>query len=236
MNTNIINHTINDTMKKTMSTLQTRLKIAMEGPPKIRSVDLAKACGVSAPAVSEWLSGATKKLAGDNLMRAARYLNVSPDWLASGKGPMRILRKSQSGNGDISGLYGFNRNAVPVVKLSEINRLRFETNAGTFDINRYQKAYTTLEINEDTFAFIASGDSMTSDLFKEGSVIIAQYGIAHKDGDYVIAEESGRMIFGQYVAHGQDEYLSPINPRYPIKQFNGLKVVAVCLEMIKCLR
>lgn len=236
MNTDIINHTQNTTMKK-MSTLQTRLKIAMEGPPKIRAVDLAKSCGVSAPAVSEWLSGATKKLAGDNLMRAARYLDVSPDWLASGKGPMRPQRKSQAGNSEISSLYGFNRNAVPIVKISQINRLRLETSTGTFDINKYEKAYTTLEINEETFAFIASGDIMTSDIFREGSTIIAQYGMAHKEGDYVIAEENGSMIFAQYTSYGQDSYLTPINPRYPVKPItNNVKIIAVCLEVIRTLR
>lgn len=72
-----------------MKTLAERLEIAMAGPPKVRSIDLANACKVKPPSVSDWRSGKTKNLEGMNLLLAAKFLNVSPSWLGSGKGPMR---------------------------------------------------------------------------------------------------------------------------------------------------
>lgn len=72
-----------------MQTLSERLKIALKGPPEVTQKALADACGIQPPSVSEWLSGRTKNIEGANLLAAAKFLRVSPDWLATGKGEMR---------------------------------------------------------------------------------------------------------------------------------------------------
>ena len=72
-----------------MRTLQERLKLAMAGPPKVTQAALARACGVRAPSVNDWISGKTKTIEGQNLLIAADYLKVMPMWLATGKGSMR---------------------------------------------------------------------------------------------------------------------------------------------------
>lgn len=71
-----------------MSTLKERLEKAMAGPPVRGPAELAHACGVRQPSVSDWLSGRTKKLEGTNLLAAAEFLKVRYWWLATGKGPM----------------------------------------------------------------------------------------------------------------------------------------------------
>lgn len=72
-----------------MRTLQERLKLAMAGPPKVTQAALARACGIRAPSVNDWISGKTKTIEGQNLLIAADYLKVMPMWLATGKGAMR---------------------------------------------------------------------------------------------------------------------------------------------------
>lgn len=67
--------------------LKDRLELAMRGPPRITQVALARACKVSPAAVNEWIKGKTKKLEGANLIAAASFLRVSPEWLATGKEP-----------------------------------------------------------------------------------------------------------------------------------------------------
>jgi transcriptional regulator with XRE-family HTH domain len=52
----------------------------------ISQAELARACGVKAPSVHSWLSGKSKFLRGHNLLAAAKALNVSQNWLATGKG------------------------------------------------------------------------------------------------------------------------------------------------------
>lgn len=72
-----------------MSTLQERLRQVMAGPPKISQAALARACGIKPPSVNDWISGKTKTIEGQNLLRAADFLKVTPMWLATGKGAMR---------------------------------------------------------------------------------------------------------------------------------------------------
>ena len=73
------------------TTLAERLKLAMDGPPKITGRALAKACAVSAPSVSDWLNGATKSLDGVHLIRASEFLQINAKWLATGIGQKKPL-------------------------------------------------------------------------------------------------------------------------------------------------
>lgn len=82
-----------------MSALQERLKLAMAGPPKVSQAALARACGIRAPSVNDWLSGKTKTIEGRNLLLAANFLKVLPMWLATGKGQMRKVEGSDDGLG-----------------------------------------------------------------------------------------------------------------------------------------
>ncbi|MDA0624923.1 helix-turn-helix transcriptional regulator, partial [Acinetobacter baumannii] len=71
-----------------MNTLAERLRYAMEvlPPKKIKGVDLARAVGVKPPSVSDWLSGKSKTMEGENLLKASKFLGVNPNWLATGNG------------------------------------------------------------------------------------------------------------------------------------------------------
>lgn len=73
---------------KELKTLAERLKYTMEilPPKKIKGVELARAVGVKPPSVSDWLSGKSKTMEGENLLKASKFLGVSPIWLATGKG------------------------------------------------------------------------------------------------------------------------------------------------------
>ncbi|XDZ52338.1 S24 family peptidase [Neisseriaceae bacterium CLB008] len=68
-----------------MKTLSDRIRYRLDALGKTQA-DLAKYCKVRRPSVSKWLSGSTKTLQGQNLLRAAEFLECDPDWLADGKG------------------------------------------------------------------------------------------------------------------------------------------------------
>lgn len=70
--------------------LKDRLALALssaEKPPT--QAELARAVGVKQPSVHAWFSGTTKSLRGSTLLAVARELNVRPQWLETGRGPMR---------------------------------------------------------------------------------------------------------------------------------------------------
>ena len=70
-----------------MKTLSERLRYALKARSETQ-VALANACGVTKGAVNQWMSGTVKALEGANLLSAAKFLNVLPQWLQSGEGPM----------------------------------------------------------------------------------------------------------------------------------------------------
>ncbi len=63
----------------------------MREASNVNKADIARAAGIRAPSVSDWFSGKTKTIEGANLLAAARVLGVRPDWLATGRGPMRTV-------------------------------------------------------------------------------------------------------------------------------------------------
>lgn len=81
------------------TTLKERLERALSETPGLSKAGLARACSVAQPSVSNWFDGRTKNLEGGNLLSAARYLGVTPEWLASGKPPMRPKTPGKPENG-----------------------------------------------------------------------------------------------------------------------------------------
>lgn len=69
-----------------MSTIGSRIR-ERRRELNITQADLAKRMGLTRPALSLLESGDTKTIAGDKLLRAAKALNVSPEWLGGGPEP-----------------------------------------------------------------------------------------------------------------------------------------------------
>ncbi|WP_103035749.1 XRE family transcriptional regulator [Castellaniella caeni] len=68
------------------TTLSQRLKEVLAGYPRGTQKDMADVVGVSTSAVSQWVKGDTKSLSSENLLKVAKFLNVTPEWLLDGKG------------------------------------------------------------------------------------------------------------------------------------------------------
>lgn len=73
------------------TTLKDRLDLLMVGKKRGTKAALARFCKVKEPSVADWFNGKTKTLEGENLLNAAKFFNVSPEWLATGKGPHERL-------------------------------------------------------------------------------------------------------------------------------------------------
>lgn len=70
-----------------MNSLAERLRAALDAA-RINQSELSRRVGVTRGAVSFWLKGTTGSLEGENLIRTAQALGVSPNWLATGRGKM----------------------------------------------------------------------------------------------------------------------------------------------------
>lgn len=78
---------------------------------------------------------------------------------------------------------------------------------------------TTVPVKKHTYALRVVGDSMEP-LFPEGTIIIVEPELEATPGDYVIARnDQHEATFKQLIKDGPDWFLSPLNPRYPLKPF-----------------
>lgn len=66
-----------------METWNERLAKALRDS-KMQAIDLANKVGVKPSAVTQWTNGVTKRIDGENLLRAAKALGVTADWLMFG--------------------------------------------------------------------------------------------------------------------------------------------------------
>lgn len=223
--------------------LSERLKIAMQ-LAGVKQVDLAKACGVKPPSVNGWLSGKSKFLRGENLLAAARVLQVNEEWLATGKGPMKpeLDNPQQS---DLSERIAQARARQQyIVNLTNVEPATIKgsvplvswVQAGDFSeaIDLYQPGHaeewidTTVAIKQHTFALRVFNDSMEPD-FPPGTILIVEPEMDALPGDYVIAKNGdNEATFKQLIRDGSDLYLKPLNPRYPMKKVDDkVRIIGV---------
>lgn len=169
--------------------LSERIKLAMD-QAKMSQVDLARACGIKPPSVNGWLSGKAKFLRGENLLRAARALNVNQDWLATGAGPMR------STEGAVNPLQGLPPGTFMRVealdaddpRLTIIPKVRLRLTAGIsgFELEPepYDGSTTTVPTDwmerrgyrrDDLIAITVRGESMEP-TFYEGDLVVINTG------------------------------------------------------------
>lgn len=72
------------------TTLAGRINTAMSAA-RMGTGELARACGVSGPCVSDWRNGKTKTIDSRTLFLAAKALGVNAEWLATGGGDRNAL-------------------------------------------------------------------------------------------------------------------------------------------------
>lgn len=109
-------------------TLSDRLREAMTDAG-MNQRELADACNVKPPSVNGWLSGKAKFLRGENLLRAAMALDVSDQWLATGKPPKARKAASQQHSQSVR------LDSRMLAETAKALRLRY-AKAGGYDIEK----------------------------------------------------------------------------------------------------
>ncbi|WP_412534753.1 LexA family protein [Pseudomonas amygdali] len=224
-----------------MSTFKERLKLAMAGPPKISQAALARACGVTAPSVNDWVSGKTKTIEGQNLLLAADFLQVVPLWLATGKGRMR---KTDAADEDSSQFSGEQSNVemtaqpermyrYPVVSTVAAGAWSEAVEPGFSD--RYETS--DYKAKGRGFWLEVAGDSMTAPSgmsVPEGMLILVDPGVEARPGKLVVAKlpSSNEATFKKLIDDAGQLYLKPLNPGYSmIKCTDDCKIIGVAVRV-----
>lgn len=200
--------------------LAERLLAAMEHSG-LSQADLARACGIKPPSVNGWLSGKSKYLRGENLLKAASALGVNQQWLATGEGKMLASKQNLNveAGPDIKG-------KVPLVSW---------VRAGA-----WCEAFSPVDVSEaerwldcpvshspSTFVLRVRGDSMTAAsgngrTYPEGCLIFVDPERRDpNNGDRVVACLLGtnEVTFKVYKHEDGRRWLLPLNPTHePIRE------------------
>ncbi len=210
--------------------LSERIKSAMQ-MAGVNQVELARACGVAPPSVHGWLSGKSKFLRGENLLKAARALRVSEDWLATGKGSMVAevgmpapaqgspFIEDDAGLVDARPVRGGDRPdsiAIPRVKL----RLRagvsnYDTEPDMTDDGVEMipaELIARLQLNpKDLLAVTVRGESMEPMLFEDDVVIIDRSDIKPISREVYAVNVDGESCVKQLIYRGNQWYLHSLH-------------------------
>ena len=211
-----------------MVTYWNRLKPLMD-EKGIGKQGLADAIGVSFQAIAKIERGGS--FGSDNNFKVANYFEVSPLWLATGRGE-RFEKNEQKRNAPPS-LMTKTDVKVTSNKAFKIPLLPWEALANletAMDMRvrgQYESFGTQTQPTERTFALVVTGDAMEPRI-REGSTITVEGDQEPVPGNFVVAVVNGNAIFRQYVEDGSMKYLKPINERYAITPLNeGDKIIGV---------
>ena len=185
-----------------------RIKEAREDL-RISQPELAKRAKVTKSAVSQWENGSTKELKADHLLAVAKALNVSPDWLATGRGPKHRNQDIDQGPEPKASL-------IPLLAWTQV-RDWHETGGPRSSIAIPERVPVVGTFGPRAFALHVCGDSMEPAFF-EGDTIIVDPDRAPKGRDYVIVigKPTSEPTFKQLLVEVDERYLKPANRRYHI--------------------
>lgn len=213
--------------------LSERLKIAMEAK-SMRQIDLVRRLNeegerVSAAAVNKWFTGRTQKIRGNLLLKTARVLNVTPEWLNSGTGPAFV----EIDHNVTPALVNVQSKLIPIV--SYVHAGFPDSSQQIYD----EYVYVDDGVPDDAFALHVKGDSMLPE-FHDGDLIIIDPTIQTYPGDYVIARlcNEDECTFKKLRYEGLDKtgkpimVLVPLNNDYPIidSRNNQFEIIGKVIE------
>ena len=200
-------------------TLAERLTTAMERSG-ITQAELARACGVKPPSVNGWLSGKSKFLRGENLLKAAAVLGVSQQWLATGEGPMAAA-VAPSGSSNVEPGPG-----LPLVSWVQAGAwCEACTPVDVSEVERWLDC--PVPHGKSTFVLRVRGDSMTAPTgnartYPEGCLIFVDpERRAPVNGDRIVAclVGSNEVTFKVFKDEDGRRWLQPLNPSHePIRE------------------
>jgi SOS-response transcriptional repressor LexA len=170
--------------------------------------------------------------------KLADALGVYATWLATGEGPKLlpdlnasvVATVTAAGTLDPSNLRAAPafRGRVPVISAVQAGHLtEVVDNFSPGDADEWIDV--GVPVNRHTFALIVEGDSMEPE-FSAGMRIVVEPDIPAEIGDFVVAGNGEQATLKKLIRDGNDLYLKPLNPRYPIKPLGDAKIIGVVRE------
>ncbi|WP_438467635.1 LexA family protein [Marinomonas sp. PE14-40] len=198
---------------------------------KMSQRELGRRLTISGATISLWESDRNYPN-GENLLKLAKALSTTPEWLQHGQG----VRESKH-------LY----NSEPTAKQPDTRKLPIISNlhAGNWEnsIELYTDGNTTewedapYSTSSNGFWLRVAGDSMAAPIglsITEGMLILVDPDITPESGKFVIAKLDGteEVTFKKLAIDAGQKYLKPLNPSYrAIEIGDNCQIIGVVTEL-----
>lgn len=190
--------------------------------------DLSKLISVSKVAISQWENGDTQPN-GENLLRLAMTLGCAPEWIVTGKGSPDDIHDNVEAAPRLKGL-------VPLI--NEVQAGAWTDIKTGFDESEISEWIPTPHASSRyAFALRVVGDSMVNPSERrslaEGMIVVVDPEKAARHRSIVVARlsNSDKATVKELVIDGDNRYLRPFNPQYPIIPITeGVMIIGVVMS------
>ncbi|MCF7532007.1 LexA family protein [Pseudomonas petrae] len=199
-----------------------------------KKVEIARECGVSASAVTQWVTGESKNLRPESIYALAKATGFRAEWLAMGQGPEREPEQDSNVKDVAQPNLMFRYPVISWVAAGAWAEAVEPYPPGFSD--RYEMS--EYDAKGPAFWLEVKGDSMTSPVGQsvpEGTLILVDTEADAQSGKLVVAKlgDSNEATFKKLVDDGGRRFLKPLNPAYPIEMVaDDCRIIGVVVRAL----
>lgn len=188
----------------------------------VSASDLARLVKVKPSSVSDWLSGKTKKIEGENLINVCNALNISAEWLIFGK------EKAFKANQDFSDYRTMQTTPMrPVISWVQAGEMCDSGDVDNFD-SATEWRPCTVPHSLKCYVLVVQGDSMSPE-YSEGCEIFVDPEVqARHNDDVVVRDGQGNATFKRLKITQEGMFLMALNPQWPERYIKVPADTTIC--------
>lgn len=202
-----------------------QLLIANHVPARSIRPTLARVCGISYAAVSQWFSGRTGSIRHENLLSIARAYGTTVDWLISGEGEMTAVSDAQDKALDTDQTE-VRLTPIPLISVPLISwdAAWLRSKSDTFVSESMENMMPSPDnVGPRGFALVVEGEAMRNtnpneDSYPHNTIIFVDPDLAPTIGAPVLVLQRGKKnpIFRILTRDGGQDMLKPLNSQFDL--------------------
>lgn len=177
--------------------------------------DLGNALGIQKAAVQKYEKGTVKNIKRENLIKLAKILNTTPEYILGWDAPSNVYAVSD----DMVN--------IPVLAKVSAGLGCYADTISDYAVDYEPVQRTSLTPGEHYVYLRVEGDSMYP-IFIEGDLVLVRCQSSVDSGSYAVVMIDGHDGVVKKIVYGSDFIeLHSINPMYPVRRFEGEDVLRV---------